>query len=117
MSPTTYIIEIGNACWAIGQVLAVTTSCSTAWKALGSQQHGCVIEIEPGIWSACRIIDVKPSAAAARTATDRSAFESRCRQCEGEKDPQIAAGLGQLLLQGKVRFERPRDRDETWFAI
>jgi hypothetical protein len=116
MSSTLYIIEIGNTCWAIGQVLAVTTSCSTAWAALGAQQHGCVIEIEPGVWVACRIVDVKPSAAAARIATDRSAFESR-RQCECEDDPQLAVALGQLLFQGKVRFERPHGRDEIWFAI
>jgi len=106
MSPAVYIIEIGNTCWAIGQVLAVTTSCSTAWEALGAQQHGCVIEVKPGVWAACRVIDVKSSAMAARTATGKSAFESRRRHAN-KRIRGLPTGLGNFCSRVKSGSNGP----------
>ena len=117
MPPAPYgIIELGEDHWIVAEISMVADNCAAAWRALGRWERGCVVEIGPQQWAACRAIAFRPTRESTVRPAGGATFESRCGDRESDKSA-ITQALKDLLMSGKVRFERSRDRAEHWFAI
>jgi hypothetical protein len=111
------IIQLGREWWIVADIVATTDTRNAAWQALGYGERGCVIEMAPGQWAACRARSSRAtcySCGSFDTAKDAT-FESTCRDLDDE-DHLITLALKDLLMRGDARFERGLD-GEQWFAV
>jgi hypothetical protein len=121
-------IELTEEWWLIVEVIAIAADKPKAWRALGTGERGCVIELTSKQWAACRAFrsTLMPGLYTECYAEHEPQFRSRWRRSPEDLDTHgytsnqahcIAVALKDLLLNGKVRMERLRDGDERWFAL
>jgi hypothetical protein len=106
------------------EIVATATAKAAAWQVLDEiTQPKCIIELLPGRWVACRVIFRMPAPTPgvyAKYAGHAPQFKSRWRRSLSDLTDcgrKVANALMDLLLGGQVRFERPYDGDEAWFAV